>query len=125
MRRPGLQRVFAATMLLWFACVTGAPEAWHSCPVHDVAVASPAHGGHAAHAHQPARGDTDRNTCTCIGDCCAAGATPSLPAERTALVVVASQSLQAAFPQPVSPALAAPAFLHPYANGPPGAPRDS
>jgi hypothetical protein len=123
MRRTGLERVFAALMLLWFACITGAPASLHSCPVHDAVRAPGADTTHAAHSHEAPSPDGDHTACTCLGDCSAGGMAPGIPAARATLSAVAHAEVRAPLPQPDSPRLTAPAFLLPYANGPPGARR--
>lgn len=121
MRRSRLERIFAALLLLWFACITGAPASFHSCPVH-ASGREPADATHAAHSHEaPSPGD--HAACTCLGDCSAGGTAPAAPAARNSLPAVTHTELPAPLPQPISPALIAPAFLRPYANGPPGAGR--
>jgi hypothetical protein len=123
MRRSGMERVFAAIMLLWFAGIIGAPASLHSCPVHDAARVPAGDTTHAAHSHQTPSRHGDHTGCTCLGDCSAGGIAPGIPAARTALPAVAGTELRAPLPQPDAPALTAPAFLLPYANGPPGARR--
>lgn len=123
MRRSGLERVFAALMLLWFACITGAPASLHSCPVHDPARVPTGDTAHAAHPHQSPSPHGDHAACTCLGDCSAGGMAPGIPAVRATLPAVAHTEPRAPLPQPDSPALTAPPFLLPYANGPPGARR--
>lgn len=109
-------------MLLWFAWMTGAPASFHSCPVHDAARV-PAGDTHAAHSHQAPSPQGNHAACTCLGDCSAGGIAPGIPPARTTLPAVAAVEPTAPLPQPDSPALTAPAFLLPYANGPPGARR--
>lgn len=123
MRRSGLERVFAALMLLWFACITGAPASLHSCPVHDGARGSAGDATHAEHSHEVPSPQGDHTACTCLGDCSAGGIAPGIAAARTTLPAVVPTELPAPLPQPDSPAVTAPAFLLPYANGPPGARR--
>jgi hypothetical protein len=118
-----MERRFAAIMLLWFACITGAPASLHSCPVHDAARVPVGDTSHAAHSHQAPSPHGDHTACTCLGDCSAAGIAPVLAAARITLPAVAHSESRARLPQPDSPALTAPAFLLPYANGPPGARR--
>jgi hypothetical protein len=129
MRRSRLERAFAAVLLLWFACMSGAPAALHSCPMHDAALASAGSldlaathvgGPHDAHAHHLPRRDNDHRACTCIGDCCANGLAPGLPAARVVLLEGSDGTARPPLPPPDSRALAAPEFLLPYANGPPG-----
>jgi hypothetical protein len=122
MRRTPLDRVFAAVVLLWFAFITGGPAALHSCPVHDDARAPVGAATHDAHSHQ-LPDSHDHSSCTCLGDCTAGGVAPVVPAARAALAHVTEPQVRAPLPQPDSPALAAPAFLLPCANGPPGARR--
>jgi hypothetical protein len=120
MRRSGLERILAALALLWFACITGAPASFHSCPVHDGARGPTRHATHTAHSHEaPTPGD--HAACTCVGDCSAGGIVPVVPAGRTTLSGVTRPAPPGPRPQPDSPALSAPPFLLPYANGPPGA----
>jgi hypothetical protein len=122
MRQRGLGRAFAALLLLWFAVVTGAPSAFHSCPVHDRAHATGPDAQHGTHSHRlPDSGD--HGACTCIGDCAVGGVAPGVPAARTNVVVAATSQVRAPLPAPDSPAVTAPAFVLPYANGPPGARR--
>jgi hypothetical protein len=123
MRRSGLERAFAVVMLLWFACITGAPAAFHSCPVHDATRAPAGAATHDAHSHHLPAPHGDHGACTCIGDCRAGGVAPGIPAAGAALPSVTRSQLRAPLPRPDSPALAPPAFLLPYANGPPGARR--
>src|SRR5688572_23476436 len=120
MQRTGLGRVFAALLLLWFAVVTGAPTALHSCPVHDSTHASAPDLQHTAHSHQ-LPDSSDHTACTCIGDCAVGGVAPGIPAPRTNVVVAATSQVRAPLPAPDWPAVTAPAFVLPYANGPPGA----
>jgi hypothetical protein len=123
MTRSGLERIVAALVLLWYACVTGAPASFHACPVHDGDRGAGADATHAAHSHE-APGPGDHDACTCLGDCSAGGIAPAVPAARTTPPpAVAHTKVLAPLPQPESPALTAPAFLRPYANGPPGAGR--
>jgi hypothetical protein len=109
-------------LLLWFAVVTGAPAALHACPVHDATPAATPDAQHATHSHHLPDGD-DHGGCTCIGDCVAGGVAPGLPATRATFVAATTESLRAPLPAPESPAVTPPAFVLPYANGPPGARR--
>ncbi len=121
MRRTGIGRVSAALLLLWFAVVSGgAPAALHVCPVHDGAQAVTG-SDHAAHSHDaPADGG---HVCTCFGDCATGGVAPGIAAARTNIITAATVEPRAPLPAPDAPAVSAPAFVLPYANGPPGAHR--
>ena len=125
MHRNRVERAFAAVLLLWFACITGAPAALHACPVHDggsgalVAPGAEHSGAHGAHGRQIPEGGGEHAACTCVGDCSAAGVVPALPAAHARLIT-GWVGPNAALPMHDSPALVASAFVLPYANGPPG-----
>lgn len=127
-----LERAFAAVLLLWFAVITGEPAALHSCPVHDPRASVPAlataHGvdpqsggsaGH-SHSHQVPQPSSEHRGCTCIGDCSAGAMVTGLPGARVLLAVAGLRQIRVELPPAESPAITAPAFLLPYANGPPG-----
>jgi hypothetical protein len=118
MRRRPLDRAFAALLLVWFAIVLAEPAALHACPMHD-APPQASDAGH-SHSHQaPAPRDQHRG-CTCIGDCSAGGSVAGVPPRSVHLADAPVRCHPAALPPAISPAITAPAFLLPYANGPPG-----
>lgn len=119
MRRHGVGRFCAALLLIWFAVLTGAPSALHACPVHDPSYASAPETQHSAHSHHTPDGG-DHQACTCIGDCVANSVAPALPAAAATFSVATTYALEAPVPAPDSPAVIPPAFVLPYANGPPG-----
>jgi hypothetical protein len=119
MRRHALGQFCAALLLIWFAVLTGAPSALHACPVHDPSFATAPDAQHNAHSHQTPQGG-DHQACSCIGDCIANSVPPALPAGGEAFVVARTCVLEAPIQAPDSPAVTSPAFVLPYANGPPG-----
>lgn len=129
--RHVLKRAFAALLLLWFAVSTGEPAALHSCPVHDPRASAQARGtalgldaqpggalGH-SHSHQVPQRDSEQRGCTCIGECSAGSSVTWLPGARVVLAVADVRQIRMELPPAESPAITAPAFLLPYANGPP------
>jgi len=131
MHRYGLERPFAALLLLWFAVITGELAALHSCPVHDAPASAPAGGtahAHDAHSVRPAshspshpipERDDGHRSCTCIDDCNAGAVAAGIPGARMVLVVAGVRQIRVELPPAESPGITAPAFLLPYANGPP------
>ena len=141
MRRSPLGSAFAAALLVWFALVSAEPAFLHSCPVHGGAssthaAAEPAtHGDHdsgtAAHSAHASRGAPsahessshdeapEQHRCACIGDCSSGPAIAGLPAGSTAVIASADWIVRASIARDDSPLVTAPAFLRPYANGPP------
>jgi hypothetical protein len=122
LRRHRFGRACAALLLLWFAAIVGAPSALHSCAVHGTGGAAAPEAEHSAHSHQLPDG-ADHSACTCFGDCAAGGVPPAIPVARATFALAASDRIRAPLPAPDAPAVTTPAFLLPYANGPPGTAR--
>jgi hypothetical protein len=117
MHRRLLDRALTALLLVWFAIVLAEPAALHACPMHDVPAQTSA-AGH-SHSHQgPAPQDQHRG-CTCIGHCSAGTSVAGVPAPSVWIAVTPVSRFRAAFAPATSSAGTAPAFLLPYANGPP------
>lgn len=136
-----LRRTCAALLAVWTTIVIVEPAAVHACAMHDgtahhgaagtavvASDAEDAHDGHGAHGDSgttgashatetPADGD-EQHTCSCLGECCAAVATP-LPTGTWAEVVPAAVRRER--PAPVVPVLArtTPGLRLPFATAPP------
>jgi len=143
-RRNWLYRSFAGIMSVWLAICLVEPAQLHTCAmhgglaieggVHSAGVHSPrAHAAHAAPAaHRGIHGsdatptgsrqdqdsDTQSKHCSCLGDCSVGKTAISLPGSSTQLQQLAISASASAFPRDV-PAVSAPHFLLPFANGPP------
>ncbi len=127
-------------MLLWFALITAGPAVLHPCPVHSGTSAAhgtvghgdlePTAGDHAGHiqhgtpaaqpeSHSHGGGDPEQHRCACIGDCSSGTFVSGLPSGHAALVDVAAWTDRTPATRDESAIVTAPAFLRPYANGPP------
>lgn len=141
MHRSPLGSAFAAVMLLWFALITAEPAVLHSCPVHSGAssphgsapsshgagnAAADEHAGHeqhspvSAHPSQSHDGDTpDQHRCACIGDCSSGPSASGLPAASASPAAAIEWAVRHSVIRDESVIVTAPAFLRPFANGPP------
>jgi hypothetical protein len=145
-RRARWTRPFVALFAFWFAAVLGDPGLLHSCPTHGGhgaahAAASTgdtmgAHGAHASHdgastraAQHDAQHDAPQgaphhgNTgpCTCVGQCCAVSAVPSVPVASGMYVPTTIAQAEPALVVARGDAPASPDTRLPFANGPPTA----
>ena len=120
MIRHWVERAFAAVVLLWFGVVTTEPAALHLCPVHGAPPASAGqHASGHSHSQHPADGAA---SCTCVGDCSAGGFSVAFASPQQRLVAATPAGAPVVPMASERPRAGAPAFLLPYANGPPEAP---
>ena len=123
-------------MLLWFGLVSAEPALLHACPVHSGVSASHddpgtghgahgaavAHAAHSAHASQASTGQQDapeKHRCACIGDCSSGTSATGLPEVFAGFATGTEWIAPASIVPDDSATVTAPAFLRPYANGPP------
>src|SRR5687768_9465855 len=119
MRDHRPKRAFAALVLLWFVVATTQAETLHRCSVHGAPVATNEDAGAAGHSHHAKGPADDAATCSCVGDCSAGGFSVAMARPEHRLVSVALQDSEPQRIDTNAPKLTAPAFLLPYANGPP------
>jgi hypothetical protein len=124
MHRHRGTRALAAFILAWFVAVATELPLLHACAVHGTAASA------SAEQHGPAHhGALDSNThetpgdhaaCSCMGDCSAGGFSVGLWSPEHRFSVAPARDAGVVFFEADAARLPAPAFLLPYANGPPG-----
>jgi len=138
-RRNWVYRAFAGIISAWLVICLVEPAQLHTCAMHGglaiggahaIAHGTGGHAGSAAHhaapspaaastqSHHDRDSDSQSHQCSCLGDC-SVGKTPlSLPG-ATAALQAAPIGRVAVTPAGEVPAITAPQFLLPFANGPP------
>lgn len=121
MPRHPLERLFAAFVLLWFVVVTTEPAVLHACPVHGASPADgmPAEHHTGGHSHSESAPSDDDSACTCVGDCNAGGFSVAVSSAEQRLAVIMPRGNEGPRLETELPRIVAPAFLLPYAIGPP------